>query len=63
MQKKACENDVNFSISEITLKKYVEVTWNFIEIWLLTYQCNIKAELTWIQRGVLVGQQLPTASK
>ena len=36
---------------------------NFIEIWLLTYQCNIEVELTWIQRGVLVGQQLPTSSK
>ena len=44
-----------FSISKITSKKYVEMTWKFIEIWSSTHQCNIDIESTWIRRGVLDG--------
>ena len=40
-------NDVDFSISEITSKKYVETTWKFVEIWSSTYRCNIHIESTW----------------
>ena len=52
--KKERGNEVDFSISKITSKKYAEVTWKFVEIWSLTYRCNIDVELTWIRRGVPV---------
>ena len=53
--KKVRENDVDFSISQITLKKYMEMTWKFVKIWSWTYRRNIQVESTLIQRGVSVG--------
>ena len=48
-------NDVDFSISEITSKKYVEMTGIFVEIWPLTNWRNTNVEPTWIRRGMPVG--------
>ena len=48
-------NKVDFSIDEIISKKYVEMTWKFVEIWSSTYRCNIDIESTFIRRGVPVG--------
>ena len=45
-------NNVNFSAIEITSKKYVEMTWKFVEVLSSTYQCNIHVESTSIRRGV-----------
>ena len=56
--KKVRGNDVDFSISKITSKNYVEMTWKFVEIWSSTYRRNIDVESTWIGRGVLVGKLL-----
>ena len=53
--KKSTWKQCGFSISEITSKKYVEVTRKFFEIWSLTYRRNIDVISTLIQRGVLVG--------
>ena len=53
--KKARENDVDFSTSEITSKKYVKMTWKFLEIWKLTYQRNVDVESTPIPQGVALG--------
>ena len=47
--------NVNFSISKITSKKYVEITWEFAEIWSSTYRYNIDVASTSIRRGVPVG--------
>ena len=47
MSKKVRGNDVDFSISEITSKKYVEMTWKFVEIWSFMYRRNINVYLTW----------------
>ena len=60
--KKVRGNDVDFSTieitskntwerrgffdHEITSKKYVEMTWKFVEIWSSTYRCNIEVEST-----------------
>ena len=46
---------MDFSISEITSKKYVEMTWKFVKIWSLTYRRNIDIKSTWIRRGMSVG--------
>ena len=54
--KKVRGNDVDLSISKVTSKKYLEMTWKFVEIWSSTYRCDIDVESTWIQRGVSVGQ-------
>ena len=48
-------NDLNFSISDITLKKCVEMTWKFVKIWSSMYRHNIHLESTLIRRGVSVG--------
>ena len=53
--KKVRGNDVKFSIRQIASKKYVEMTWKFIEIWSSTYRRNIHVESTSIRRGVPVG--------
>ena len=53
--KKVRENDADFSISEITSKKYVEMTWKYVEIWSSKYRHNIHIESTSIQRGVPIG--------
>ena len=34
-------NNVDFSISEIKSKKYMKMTWKFVEIWSSTYRSNI----------------------
>ena len=47
--KKVGGNDMDFSISEITSKKYVEMTWKFVEIWSSTYRRNIHVESTSIR--------------
>ena len=52
--KKVCGNNMNFSNSEITSKKHVDMTWKFVEI-LSSHRCNINVELTWIRRAVPVG--------
>ena len=54
--KKVRGNDVDLSISKVISKKYLEMTWKFVEIWSSTYRCDIDVESTWIQRGVSVGQ-------
>ena len=46
---------VDFLISETTSKKYVEMTWKFVEIWSSTYPRNTHVESTSIRRGVAVG--------
>ena len=51
-------NDVGFSISETTSKKYVKTTWRFVQIWSSTYRRNIHVESTSIRRGVPVGLKL-----
>ena len=43
--------DVDFLISKITSKKYVKMTWNFVEIWSPTYRRNIHVKSTSIRRG------------
>ena len=53
--KKVRGNYVDFSISEITSKKYVGTTWKFVEVWPLTYPHNIHVEWAPIRHGVLVG--------
>ena len=53
--KKVRGNDVDFSTIEITLKKYVETTRKFVEIWSLTYWCNIGIESASIRHGVPFG--------
>ena len=55
--KKARGNQADFSISEVTSKKYAEMTWKFVNIWSLTYRRNIHVESTWIRRGVPIGIQ------
>ena len=47
--------DVDFSISKTTLKKYVEMTWKFVEILSSTYRRNIDVESTSIRCGVPFG--------
>ena len=59
VEKKKCGNDVDFSISELHRKKYVEMSWKFVEICSSTYRRNIGVESTRIQRGVPVGITLP----
>ena len=54
-QKKVRENVVDFSTMETTLKKYLEMTQKFFEIWPSTYRRNIDVESMWIQRGVPIG--------
>ena len=56
--KKVRGNHVGFSTIEITSKKYAEMTWKFVEIWFSTYRRNIHVELTWIRRGVPVGENV-----
>ena len=53
--KKSTWKPREFSTSKITSKKYAEMAGKFVEIWSLTYQCNIHVESTWIRRGVPVG--------
>ena len=53
--KKVRGNDVDFSISEIKSKKYVEMTWKFVEICSSTYRRNIDVESTWIRHGLALG--------
>ena len=55
MWKKVRGNDVGFSISKITSKKYVKMTWKFVEIWPSTYRYNTDVESTWMRCGVPVG--------
>ena len=56
--KKVRGNDVDFRISKITSKKYVEMIRKFVEIYYLTNWRNIDVELTSIWRGVPVGMTL-----
>ena len=56
--KKVRENDVDFRISKITLKKYVEMTRKFVEIYYLRNRRNIDVESTSIWRGFSVGMTL-----
>ena len=51
-QTKHVETTRIFWTIEITSKKYVEMTWKFVEIWSSTYWCNIHAESTSIRRGM-----------
>ena len=53
--KKVRGNEVDFSISEITSKKYMEMTWKFVETRSSTYGGNIDVKSMWIRRGVPVG--------
>ena len=53
--KKVRGKGVDFSISEITSKKYMEITCKFVEIWPSTYRRNINVESRWMRRGVPVG--------
>ena len=39
-------------------KKYVEMTWKFVEISSSTYRRNIHVKSMWIQRGVPVGKHV-----
>ena len=55
VKKKAHGNDVDFPISEVTLTKYVEMTWKFFKTRSLTYRRNIDIKSTSIRRGVSVG--------
>ena len=52
---KVRKSNVNFSISEITLKKYMEMTWKLVEICSSTYPRNIDVESTGIGLGVPFG--------
>ena len=52
---KVRKSNVNFSISEITLKKYMEMTWKLVEICSSTYPRNIDVESTGIGLGVPLG--------
>ena len=47
-------NDVDFSISKITSKKYVKMTWKFVDICSSMYQRNIHVQSTSISRGASV---------
>ena len=47
-------NDVEFSISKITSKKYVKMTWKFVDICSSMYQRNIHVQSTSISWGVFV---------
>ena len=53
--KKVRGNDVDFSITEIILRKYVEMTWKFAEIRSSKYQHKIDVEFTSIRRGAPIG--------
>ena len=63
--KKVRGNNVDFSTieislkkvrgNEITSKKYLEMTWKFVEIWSSTYPRNIHVKSTSIWCGVPVG--------
>ena len=48
---------MHFSISEVTAKKHVEITWKFFKIW--SYRRNIHTESTSIPRGVPVRVAFP----
>ena len=50
--KKVRRNDVECSSIVITSKKYVEMMWQFMDIFFSTYQHNIDIEPTLIRRGV-----------
>ena len=50
--KKVRGNDVDFSISEITSKKYVGMTRKLVEIWSSRYRRNVDVESTLIRRVV-----------
>ena len=52
-------NNVNFWTIEITSKKYVEMTWKFIEIWSSTYQRNICVAMMSIRRALPFGKEQP----
>ena len=41
---------MDFLISEIALKKYVEMTLKFVEIWSSSYRRNTDVESTWDRR-------------
>ena len=47
-------NDVEFSISKITSKKYVKMTWKFVDFCSSMYQRNIHVQSTSISWGVSV---------
>ena len=49
-------NKLNNKKKKLTSKKYVEIIWKFVEIWISMYLCNIDVESTWIRHGVLVGK-------
>ena len=53
---KVRRDDTDFSSIKITLKKYVEMTLKFVDIFSLTCRRNIAIELTLIWRGVSVGK-------
>ena len=40
-----------FFNQQMTSKKYVEMTWKFVEIWFSMYRRNIRSESTSIRRG------------
>ena len=52
---KVRKSNLNFLISEITLKKYMEMTRKLVEICASTYPRNIDVESTWIRLGVPLG--------
>ena len=47
-------NDMDFSISKITSKKYVKMTWKFVDICSSMYQRNIHVQSTSTSRGASV---------
>ena len=47
MSKKIHRNNVDYLIREITLKRYVEMTWKFVKIWPSTDPSNIDMYSTW----------------
>ena len=44
-----------FFFNKVTSKKYVEMTWKFVEIWSSVYRLNVDVELMSIRRDVPIG--------
>ena len=47
-----------FRTSKLHRKKYVEMTWKYVEIWPSSYRHNIDVESTAIRCGMPVGFEL-----
>ena len=54
-KKSTLSTKYDFSISEITSKKYVEMIWKFVEVWSSTFRRNIHVESMSIWLSVPVG--------